>query len=174
MTVLVAAASLAVAGFGTATPQLSVAPGTPEDVAELAAATFDRFIEAAPAVRNCIERIRLVSAWHLDDRGSYDAETFTVTIRIPGTAPRMAATMVHELAHHVDHVCLPDGVRTTFRRMQGLAETLPGTRSSWAEVLAEQFAEAMVEVVMGRRVPTLGVKISPEAAALVGRWARGS
>ena len=69
MTVLVAAASLAVAGLGTATPHLSVAPATPEDVAELATATFDRFIEAAPAVRSCIGRIRLASAWSMDDRG---------------------------------------------------------------------------------------------------------
>ncbi len=107
--------------------------------------------------------------------GSYDAETSTITIRIPGTAPRLAATMVHELAHHVDQVCLPDGVRTTFRRMQGLAEDASWDQgASWAEVPAEQFAEAMVEVVMGRRSPTLGVKITPEAAALVGRWARGS
>ena len=76
--------------------------------------------------------------------------------------PRLAATMVHELAHYVDKVCLPDGVRTTFRRMQGLAEDASWDQgASWAEVPVEQFAEAMVEVVMGRRAPTLVLTVSP-------------
>ncbi len=82
--------------------------------------------------------------------------------------------MVHELAHHVDPACLPDDVRASFRRVQGISADLSWDQgASWAEVPAEQFAEAMVEVVLGRRSPTLGVRIGPEAVELVGSLGSG-
>ena len=174
--VALAAASLAVAGLGVAapTPRLVVTPETPEDVAVLAAATFDRFIVAAPALERCIGSVRLAGAWNLGDRGSYDADTSTITLRIPGTAPRLAATLVHELAHHVDLVCLSEDARASFQRAQGLSADSPwGEGASWAEVPAEQFAETMVEVVLGRRSPTLGVRIEPVALESITRWAQG-
>ncbi len=176
VTVVVAAASLAVAGLGAAArpPELLVTPTTPDDVAVLAAATFDRFIDAAPATRKCIGTVRLAAAWSHGDRGSYDADTSTITLRIPGSAPRLASTLVHELSHHVDIACLPAEVRGSFLTAQRLTGDTPwGEGASWAEVPAEQFAEAMVEVVLGRRTPTLGVRIDPVAVELVGHWARG-
>ena len=176
VTLVVAAASLAVAGLGASSPppQLLVTPTTPDDVAVLAAATFDRFIEAAPATRNCIGTVRLAAAWSHGDRGSYDADTSTITLRIPGTAPRLASTLVHEFAHHVDIACLPEEVRGSFRSAQRLIDDGPWDEgASWAEVPEEQFAETMVEVVLGRRSPTLGVRIYPAAVELVGNWARG-
>ncbi|HEX2368033.1 MAG TPA: hypothetical protein VHM94_02245 [Acidimicrobiia bacterium] len=176
ITLVVAAASLAVAGLGAAAPPagLLVTPETPGDVAVLAAATFERFIEAAPALDRCIGRVRLAGAWSLGDRGSYDADTSSITVRIPGTAPRLAATLVHELAHHVDLACLSEDVRASFRRVQGLSANSPWDEgASWAEVPAEQFAETMVEAVLGRRSPTLGVRIEPVAVELITRWAQG-
>ncbi len=176
VTVVVAAASLAVAGLGASAPppQLVLTSTTPDDVAVLAAATFDRFIEAAPATRKCIGTVRLAAAWSHGDRGSYDADTATITLRIPGTAPRLASTLVHELAHHVDTACLPEQIRASFRSAQRVSGDAPWDEgASWAEVPAEQFAETMVEVVLGRRTPTLGVRIDPAALELVGHWAGG-
>jgi hypothetical protein len=176
ITVAVAAASLAVAGLGAAAPPagLLVTPETPRDVAVLATTTFDRFIEAAPVLEKCIGSVHLSGAWSLGDRGSYDADTSTITLRIPGTAPRLAATLVHELAHHADLACLSEDVRASFRRVQRLsADSAWDEGASWADVPAEQFAETMVEVVLGRRSPTLGVRIEPVTVEFMARWARG-
>ena len=176
ITVVVPAIALAVAGLAAAAPppRMLVDPGTPEDVAALAADTFDEFIEEAPALENCVGNIRLAGAWRLDERGEYDADTSRITVRIPGTAPRLAGTLVHELGHHVDAVCLSEDVRVSFRRAQGISDDLSwDVGATWAEVPAEQFAEAIVEVVLGRRSPTLGVRIGPAAVELVARWVGG-
>ncbi len=155
-------------------PAVAFADGTPEDLQALAAATWDRFLDAFPARVGCVGDVTVAGAWHLANRGRYDPETGVATVRIPGPTAGLRATLVHEFTHHLDFTCPGQRLlRPGFLAAQGFP---PGTRwragATWARIPSEQFAEATVQLVLGR--PSLQlVYVRPRAIEVIRRWGLG-
>jgi hypothetical protein len=154
-------------------PDMTIGGASPDDLRALIVATWGRFVEAFPARRSCLAPVSVQGAWELDDRGSYDPVRRLVTVRIPGTAPNLRDSLVHEFAHHMEFTC-PDqhDVRVPFLVAQALSPSAPWFEGrSWETTPSEQFAEAVVQVVLGPPAhPT--VLILPRSVALLRAWAR--
>ncbi|HXJ65061.1 MAG TPA: hypothetical protein VNN79_15005, partial [Actinomycetota bacterium] len=121
----------------------------------------------------CLPDVTLASAWTSRRKGHYDPELRVVTIRIPGTAPNLSATMVHEFAHHLDFSCPDRPLRRAFLADQGLpAGSYWRHGPSWDAVPAEQFAQAVIPVVLGPQ-PDLGIVVRPASLRDIRAWARG-
>jgi hypothetical protein len=154
-------------------PRLIIGESVAGDFAGLAEATFDRFASAAPALRSCIGTIRLEAADELGDLARYDPATQVIRVRVPATAPSLEQSLVHEFAHHVERVCTSHiDLRAEFLEAQGQP---PATEwfadVSWVDRPSEQFAEAVVEVVLGSRSRNqLQLRLTPEAIGLVAAW----
>lgn len=154
-------------------PHLDIGDSVATDLAMLATATFDEFVAAAPALRHCIGAPRLEAAVELDDLATYDQPSATIKVRVPATAPSLRGSLVHELGHHLEVACSSQlDVRPAFVAAQGAPETTPWfVGVAWEDRPSEQFAEAVVEVVLGRRSRSqLRLRLTPEAVALVARW----
>ncbi len=168
--VLTAAMALVLAACGG--PKVVFGANTPDDLRGLVDDVFDRFREAFPAAAECIGEVRLEGDWDLADQGEYRALTATITVGIPGPPSRLSHTIVHELAHHLEAAC-PTQVelRGPFLTAQGFA---PGTDwfagDQWEDIPSEQFAEAVVQVVLGWPAVHYRMDLSPEAVELVRRW----
>jgi hypothetical protein len=179
--VLVAIGATALLALGTAAdgastgpPQLRFAEGVPADVRRLAAATWDRFLTAFPARLGCVADVTLESAWTYRTRAHYDPGRRVVTLRVPGTAPNLSASMVHEFAHHVEFTCTAQrSMRPAFLAAQGIP---PGTRwragHTWSAKPSEQYAQAVIEVVLGPQ-PNPLVVVRPEALRVIRSWGMG-
>lgn len=178
---LVAAGAIVTLGMGAAAdealprrPVIHFAPGVPGDLRALATSTWGLLLHAFPARSGCLPDVTLRGAWRLATRAAYDHERRLVTVRIPGTAPNLRATMVHEFAHHMDFACPQQPpLRPRFLAAQGLP---PGTPwrggESWGQIPSEQFAEATVQVVLGAQ-PDPVVLVRPAALRAVREWGRG-
>jgi hypothetical protein len=159
-----------------AAPAVSILPGTPTDYQAVVLSTWDRFVGAFPARATCIAPVRVTGAWELDDRADYDPATRLVTARIPGTAPNLTASLLHEFAHHLDFSC-PElaPLRAAFLAAQGFP---PGASwsegATWGVTPAEQFAEGVAEYVLGRPPAHPRVSVSTEAVDAIRAWGRGS
>jgi hypothetical protein len=166
--------ALALSGSVPRPADLSVTGVSPADLRALIVETWDRFVEAFPARRSCLAPIRVQGAWELDSRGSYDPGSGLVTIRIPGTAPNLRASLVHEFAHHMEFTCPEQrDVRVPFLAAQGLPLSATWFEGrSWETTPSEQFAEAVVQVVLGRPAH-LPVLIHPRSVELLRAWGRG-
>jgi hypothetical protein len=153
---------------------LSVTGRSPADLRALVVATWGRFVEAFPARRSCLAPITVRGAWELDDRASYDPRRRLVTIRIPGTAPNLRATLVHEFAHHMEFTCPEQReVRLPFLAAQEFPPSASWFQgASWETTPSEQFAEAVVQVVVGPLAHP-SVLIHPGSVALLRAWGRG-
>jgi hypothetical protein len=155
-------------------PQIAFVEGVPADLQALSASTWDRFTDAFAARWSCLPDVTVAAAWRLADRATYDPHRRLVTIRIPGTAPNLRATLVHEFAHHIEFTCPEQRrLRARFLAAQGLP---PGTPwfggATWERIPSEQFAEATVQAVVGR--PSLPrVLVSSEALSMIREWGRG-
>ena len=150
----------------------------PDDLRALASDVFDRFETSFTARIDCMEDVRLVAAWEgLEDRARYLPDARVIEVRVPATANLLSDSLVHELAHHLDHTCTElQDLRPAFLGAQGHP---PGAEWSlgptWAETPSEQFAEAVVLVVLGDREQNrLRMQIGDEAVALITRWGTGS
>ncbi|HSF84164.1 MAG TPA: hypothetical protein VLG28_00720 [Acidimicrobiia bacterium] len=146
------------------------------DFSTLADATFEAFLDAAPGVAACIGEVRLEAATSLPDAAHYTPTTRTVTVRVPATAPNLSDSLVHELAHHLEAACRSHlDLRDAFLQAQGLDPGSPWfDGASWEQTPSEQFAEAVVLVVLERRRRNVGgVAITPEARAVVADWLAG-
>jgi len=153
---------------------LSITGSSPADLRVLVVETWDRFVAAFPARASCLAPVMVKGVWDLDDRASYDPARRLVEVRIPGTAPNLGASLVHEFAHHMEFTCPEQhNVRAAFLAAQGLPRSAPWFEGvSWETTPSEQFAEAVVQVVLGR--PShLAVLIQPGSIALLRAWGRG-
>ena len=84
--------------------------------------------------------------------------------------------MVHEFAHHVEFTC-PDQeeLRSAFLVAQGFPPSTDWfAGDSWETTSSEHYAEATVEVVLGRRPHHGNIQITDEAADIVRRWGAGT
>jgi hypothetical protein len=177
---LVVAASLAVAAVapadpsGITRPAITFGADVPGDVQALARSTWTAFTDAFSARRNCLDDITVASAWSLPDRGTYRAKEHLATVRIPGTAANLGASLMHEFAHHLDATCpAARDLHAPFMAAQGLPPTAAWSKgATWEQIPAEQFAETVVVVVLGRSAHPRVVS-RPAAIRLLRAWALG-
>ena len=166
-----------------APPRLLVDPSVDADFSKLAQKTWQQFLKAFHAQAGCFGDVRLRAAYDLNSRAAYDPHTETVTVHVPGSAAMLSGALVHEWAHHVEFQCpAHKQLRAAFLAAQGLP---PGTQwrpddtpaytpeSVWAEIPSEQYAEAAIEVVLGRRQVPTTVRVTPKAVRVLARWAAG-
>jgi len=154
-------------------PDLVIGDTVAGDLALLAQATYARFIGAAPAVADCMGTLRLEADPELDDLARYDQASGVMYVRVPATAPSLEASLVHEFAHHLEVACDSHrSLRSGFVTAQGYAaDTAWFGDVAWEERPSEQFAEAVVQVVLGRRSRNqLRLRLTPEAVHLVEGW----
>lgn len=155
-------------------PALRFADGVPDDVQQLATATWGRFLTAFPARLGCLPDVTLATAWTYRSRGRYEPERRLVILRIPGTAPNLSETMVHEFAHHLDYTCPDRGLRRTVLAAQGLPAGSPWRHgSSWAAIPAEQYAQAVIQAVLGPQPAPL-LLVRPATVRAIRAWGRGA
>ncbi|HEY7400685.1 MAG TPA: hypothetical protein VH989_07290 [Actinomycetota bacterium] len=172
----VALGSVAVEAGSRGRPSIAFGETVPGDLEALVRTTWDRFTDAVPARWSCVAPVTIDGSWTLDDRASYDPDRRLVTVRIPGTAPNLEAALVHEFAHHLDFTCAARAdLRSAFLAAQGLPRDTPWfDGATWERTPSEQFAEAMIEVVLGRSPPPPRILVSPDALDVVRAWCRGS
>jgi hypothetical protein len=172
---LIVAATAVASSWGPDRPALAFADDVPADVRALAGSTWERFADAFSARWACLAPVTVATAWSLGDRAAYDPDGRLVTIRIPGTAPNLAASLVHEFAHHLEFTC-PEhrSLRPSFLSAQGLdADAAWRSGETWSEIPSEQFAEATVRFVLGRAPAHRLVSVEDEAVVVIRAWAAG-
>ncbi len=167
--------ALAVRAGGAGTPALHYDESVGSDLRAVAAATWERFLDAFSGRMGCFGDVRLVASADLADRAGYHAATATVAVRVPATASLLQASLVHEFAHHVEANC-PEHrqLRSAFVASQGAGDGADWFRGDrWEAIPSEQYAEATVQLVLGHRLGSRPVALSPEAVAAVAAWAQG-
>lgn len=153
-------------------PGLQFDSSVPDDLRAVAVEAWDGFLAAHASRTGCIEPITMSAAWELDDRAEYRPGAATVVIRVPGTAPNLTNDLTHEFAHHVEFTCPEhEELRPAFLATQGFpasADWFNG--ATWETTPSEQYAEATVEAVLGRRTHHGGIVVSIEAVTVVRQW----
>jgi hypothetical protein len=174
MTLMVRLAAADTVDTTGARPAVAIAEGVPGDFEDLALATWVVFTEAFPARRDCLASVTVDAAWVLDDLAAYDPSRRLVTVRIPGTAPNLRASLVHEFAHHLEFTCPAQrALRPSFLAAQGLSRDAPWFKgATWERTPSEQFAEATTEFVLGHRNAHVPTVVTAQAVQTVRTWAR--
>jgi hypothetical protein len=132
---------------------------------------------------DCFGPVTLQAERSLNSRAVYDPGTATVTVRVPATPAVLRGALVHEFAHHVEFQCEEhEELRPAFLAGLGLpagTEWRPDSGSAGApasvraDVPSEQYAEAVVILVLGGRPVTTGVQVNDEAVHAIKAWAVG-
>jgi hypothetical protein len=161
-------------GRSPAGPHLTFADDAPPDFRDVATNAWTRFGTVFEGRRECLRPIRVGIAWDLDDRARYEPAAGVVLVRVPGTAPNLAASLVHEFAHHLEFTCpAQHRLRPSFLAAEGLPPSAAWFHAArYEDVPSERFAEAVVTVVMGRS-SGVGVPVPPDAVGVVRTWAAG-
>ena len=148
----------------------------PSDLRELAAETWNDFLDVFPARWDCIPAPTLHAAWELEVRAEYQPATATLTVRVPGTPATLRSELIHEFAHHVEFSCSAhEDLRPAFLGAQGFSsDTEWFDGDAWETTPSEQYAEAVVELIEGRRTHLGGIIISDAAIAAVAEWGSGA
>ncbi len=179
-----------VAGCGSAAPpppeplpRLIVDDSVASDFAALAQETWAQFLEVFRARVDCFGDVSLRAATALNSRAAYDPKTATVTVRVPGTPAMLQSALIHEWAHHLEFQCpAQKELRPAFLAAQGLppdtlwrSDDTPANtpESAWATIPSEQYAEATIEVVLGRRPIPTTARVTVEAVRVIAQWAAG-
>ena len=165
-------------------PQLILDASVASDLAVVAEDTWVQFMDVLEARSSCFGDVRLRTSRILEDRAAYRPGTHTVTVRVPATKALLQGALVHEWAHHVEFQCREhEELRDAFRRAQGLPPDEPWRShvgmeqvadGQWAGMPSEQYAEAMVVLVLGRRQITTAAPVRAEAVRVIAEWAAGS
>ena len=164
-------------------PQLIVEESVASDFQALAGDTWAQFLAVFQARADCFGDVHLRATRTLDSRAVYDPDTATVTVRVPGTPALLQGALVHEWAHHVEFQCKEhQELRSAFLTALGLPADTPwrpdaaavGTGTSQGGTIpSEQYAEAAIVLVLGRRHITTGIPVTQEAVRTVEEWAAG-
>lgn len=161
---------------GPPSPSLTFAEGTPSDLQALSRDVWEDFLAVFPDRSECMGEVTLEGDWTLEgSRGFYLPGEARVVLKIPGTAGHLRHSLVHELAHHIEHAC-PDHaeLRVAFLAAQNLAaETSWFEGPSWEETPSEQYAETVVRLVLDRPAWHYRIPLSTEAVATVRDWGGG-
>ena len=166
-----------------AAPRLILDDSVARDLRAVADGTWGRFLSVFRARAGCFGDVRLAAASELSSRAAYDPATATVTIRVPATAVMLQGALIHEWAHHIEFQCRAQGeLKPSFLAAQGLPTDTPWRtdygpantpESDWAGIPSEQYAEATIELVLGRRQIPTTARVSPEAVRVIAEWASG-
>jgi hypothetical protein len=165
-------------------PRLIVDESVASDLEALALDAWDQFLAEFEARYACFGDVTLQATKSLESRAGYDPERATVTVRVPATAAMLQGALVHEWAHHIEFQC-PDhqALRPVFLAAQGLP---PDTAwrpdippadipaSMWPDIPSEQWAEATIVAVLGRRQIATGVRVKPGSVDAIRKWAAGN
>lgn len=164
-------------------PRLIIDDSVAPDFAVLALETWDLFLAVFQNREACFGDVYLKAAHDLDSRASYNPDSATVTVRVPGTPAMLQGALVHEWAHHIEFQCEEhQALRSAFRIAQGLPPDTPwrpddtpasAPASDWAEIPSEHYAEATIELVLGERPIPTQVRVTREAIRVIETWARG-
>ena len=164
-------------------PALLVGESVASDFRLLAEETWTDFLAAFRARVDCFGPVTLQATRTLDSRAAYDPDNATVTVRVPGTPAMLRGALIHEFAHHVEFQCPEhEDLRPAFLAALGLpagTEWRPDNGSAAAparmrgDIPSEQYAEATVILVLGRRPVSTGVQVNDEAVRTVEVWAAG-
>lgn len=162
-------------------PAVLVGESVASDFRLLAVETWASFLVAFRARVDCFGPVILQATRTLDSRAVYDPSTATVTVRVPATPAVLKGALVHEFAHHVEFQCQEhEELRPAFLAALGLpadTEWRPDNGSAAAparvrgDIPSEQYAEATVILVLGRRPVSTGVQVNDEAVRAVKVWA---
>jgi hypothetical protein len=165
-------------------PKLIIDDSVASDFQTLAAETWGKFITVFQARSDCFGDVRLYATRSLNSRAAYDPDRATVTVRVPGTAAMLQGALIHEWAHHLEFQCeAHKKLRPAFLIAQGLPpdtlwrpDNTPANipESAWSDMPSEQYAEATIELVLGRRQIPTGVSVTKEAIQVIGTWAAGN
>lgn len=161
---------------GTATPSLVFPEDTPSDLQQLGMEVWDDFLSVFPNQVGCIGEVTLEGDWTLEgSRAYYLPDDAKVVLEIPATAPHLRHSLIHELAHHVEHACSDHAhLRSDFLKAQNLPPDTPWFDGpSWEEIPSEQYAEAVVRLVLIRPVMNYRLSLTPEAIEAVRVWGGG-
>ena len=164
-------------------PRLIVDDSVAADFQALAVETWDRFLTVFQARADCFGDVRLHATRTLDSRAAYDPDSGTVTVRVPGTPAMLKSALVHEWAHHVEFQCeAHKDLRPAFLAAQGLhpdtvwrPDVAPANipASIWTDSPSEQYAEATIVLVLGRRQIPTKVRIKEDVVHAIAEWATG-
>ncbi len=164
-------------------PRLIIDDSVAGDFKALAVETWDRFLTVFQARSDCFGDVRLRATRSLNSRAAYDPDSATVTVRVPGTPAMLQSALVHEWAHHIEFQCeAHKDLRLAFLAAQGLPpdtvwrpDDAPANMpsSQWADIPSEQYAETMIEVVLGRRQIPTNARVTREAVRVIEEWAAG-
>lgn len=157
-------------------PTVAYADGAPDDLVALVDDVFSTFVDAFPARQSCVGRVVIEGRRDLADRGSYDPESGTVSLRVPATAPQLEISVVHELAHHLEFACADhEAIRPVFMASQGFPEASPwrDSRADWEDSPSEHWASAVVVYVLDRIDERSRIVLTDEAIEVVRTWAGG-
>jgi len=182
--VIVAGLLMTNSGAGPSLPRLLADDSVGDDLRAVAVEAWQRTLAVFRARSACFGDVRLHAAADLASRGSYDPATATVTVRVPATAAMLQSALIHEWAHHIEFQCAGQrALRPAFLAAQDLpAETpwrpdhdAPATmpESAWAMIPSEQYAEAVVELVLDRRPIPTTARVRAEAVQVIAAWAAG-
>lgn len=170
----------ALAACGAPGPVLRFDASVDASFVALADAAWAQFLAAFPARRDCFGPVTLAASYSLAERAVYEPATATVTVKTPGAPALLEAALIHEWAHHLEHQCADhQQLRPTFLAAQGLppdttwATTTTADTAAWAATPSEQYAEAAVELVLGRRAIPTAAHVSPAAVRALADWAAG-
>ena len=162
-------------------PRLIMDDSVADDFRALAMETWDRFLTVFQARADCFGDVRLRAMRTLDSRAAYNPDSGTVTVRVPGTPAMLKSALVHEWAHHIEFQCeAHKGLRPAFLAAQGLPpdtvwrpDVAPANipASIWADSPSEQYAEATIVLVLGRRQIPTKVRVKEEAVRAIAEWA---
>jgi hypothetical protein len=164
-------------------PRLIADESVAGDLAALAGETWEQFLAVFAARNDCFGDVHLHASPTLANRAAYDPDTATVTVRVPGTRALLQSALIHEWAHHIEFQCPEqEEMRSAFLAAQGLppdaawrpniapADTLV---DMWAEIPSEQYAEAAILLVLGRRQIMTAAPVSEDAVRVLAEWAAG-
>ena len=157
--------------------ELTAVQDVPDDVQGELDATWDRFAQRFDARMRCVDdvSVELVRAIDVGD-ARYVVADARIEIKIPTTPARFRESLVHELAHHVEHTCADFGeLREVLHPELGD----PGRRwaggDDWEHVPSERWAEAVVQLVNGERIRHVDeVTVDPVVVDMVAAWGADS
>lgn len=145
------------------------------DFATVAIELWDEFEVFAAGRLDCFGPVTIQASTTLTDRAQYEPLEQTITVLVPRSIPSLRESLVHELAHHVEHECpAHETGRASMLEAMGFppdAAWFEGDR--WPETPSERFAEATVKLLLGGREIAADVFLTEAELQSVARWWSG-
>ncbi len=163
-------------------PRLIIDESVHSDFEAVIEDAWDQFAAVFAARLDCFGSVTVKADYDLADRAVYDAETDTISIRVPERKGLLQGALIHEWGHQIEFNCpAHEELRAPFKAAQGLpADTAWYAGSSvnlhsneWSHIPSEQYAEAAILAVLGSRPAATNTRINWESVMVVKRWAKG-